>query len=102
VKEFLVDEGTDRQYGARHLKRAIERCLVFPLSNLIATGQVGLGDVVWADLDTETRKLLFTSERAAAVISGVTAGPVRNEEVEEDAYLLQGAEAPLPAAGKEA
>src|SRR5215472_3460128 len=38
VKEFLLKEGTDPRYGARHLKRAIERNLVFPLANLVATG----------------------------------------------------------------
>src|SRR5437016_2564724 len=34
VKDFLLAEGTDPKYGARHLKRAIERHLVFPLANL--------------------------------------------------------------------
>ncbi|MEP7271365.1 MAG: AAA family ATPase, partial [Acidobacteriota bacterium] len=44
AKKFLLDEGIDFKYGARHLKRAIERFLVYPLSNLVATGQVGMGD----------------------------------------------------------
>lgn len=65
VKEFLLAEGTDLRYGARHLKRAIERHLVFPLSNLIATGQIELGDLVLADLDPEKGKLTFTRERTA-------------------------------------
>ena len=43
AKEFLLREGTDLKYGARHLKRAIERHLVYPMSNLIATGQIGSG-----------------------------------------------------------
>ena len=50
VKSFLLVEGTDPKYGARHLKRAIERNLVFPLANLVATGQVKLGDFVRVDL----------------------------------------------------
>ena len=37
---------TDPRYGARHLKRAIERNLVFALANLVATGQVLSGDQV--------------------------------------------------------
>ena len=37
-------EGTDFRYGARPLKRAIERLLVQPLSNLMATGQIHRGD----------------------------------------------------------
>ena len=32
-KEFLLSEGTDPKYGARHLKRAIERLLLQPMSN---------------------------------------------------------------------
>src|SRR6266705_3048749 len=44
AKDMLLQEGIDFKYGARHLKRAIERFLVYPLSNLVATGQIGLGD----------------------------------------------------------
>src|SRR6184192_3550019 len=55
VKNFLLEEGTDPKYGARHLKRAIERHLVFPLANLVATNQVKLGDFIRVDLNAEGR-----------------------------------------------
>jgi ATP-dependent Clp protease ATP-binding subunit ClpB len=61
-KNFLLAEGTDVKYGARHLKRAIERLLVHPLSNLMATNQVTAGDWVQADFDGERQSLLFTKE----------------------------------------
>ena len=61
-KNFLLAEGTDVKYGARHLKRAIERLLVHPLSNLMATNQVNAGDWVQADFDNERQCLLFTRE----------------------------------------
>ncbi|HEX3681326.1 MAG TPA: AAA family ATPase [Bryobacteraceae bacterium] len=61
-KNFLLTEGTDVKYGARHLKRAIERLLVHPLSNLMATNQVRGGDWIKADLDSERGRLLFTTE----------------------------------------
>src|SRR6201997_463813 len=61
AKTFLLQEGTDPKYGARHLKRAIERHLVFPLANLVATGQVKLGDFVRIDLVGES-KLAFVKE----------------------------------------
>ena len=64
AKEFLLREGTDLKYGARHLKRAIERHLVYPISNLIATGQIGLGDVIKIDLAPSGTKLTFSKERA--------------------------------------
>jgi ATP-dependent Clp protease ATP-binding subunit ClpB len=64
AKDFLLREGTDLKYGARHLKRAIERHLVYPISNLIATGQIGLGDVIKIDLGASGDKLTFSKERA--------------------------------------
>ena len=67
VKNFLLAEGTDPKYGARHLKRAIERHLVFPLANLVATGQVKLGDFVRVDLLGEN-KLTFVKEAEGAMV----------------------------------
>jgi ATP-dependent Clp protease ATP-binding subunit ClpA len=67
VKSFLLAEGTDPKYGARHLKRAIERHLVFPLANLVATGQVKLGDFVRVDLLGES-KLTFVKEAEGAMV----------------------------------
>lgn len=61
-KNFLLTEGTDVKYGARHLKRAIERLLVHPLSNLIATNQINTGDWIKADFDSQSRSLFFTVE----------------------------------------
>jgi ATP-dependent Clp protease ATP-binding subunit ClpB len=59
AKEFLLAEGTDYRYGARHLKRAIERFVVHPLANLASSRQLRLGDVVVVDLDQSGRKLDF-------------------------------------------
>lgn len=51
AKAWLLQEGYDPRYGARHLKRAIERSIVSPLAKLIATGQVRLGDLIRIDCD---------------------------------------------------
>jgi ATP-dependent Clp protease ATP-binding subunit ClpB len=59
AKELLLNEGLDPRYGARHLKRAIERLLVYPLSNLVATKQVRFGDLLAVDLDSDTGTLIF-------------------------------------------
>src|SRR6201987_2165070 len=67
VKDFLLKEGTDPRYGARHLKRAIERNIVFPLANLVATGQVKLGDFVRIDIAGESR-LTFVKEAEGAMV----------------------------------
>jgi ATP-dependent Clp protease ATP-binding subunit ClpA len=62
AKEFLLREGTDMKYGARHLKRAIERSLVHPLSNLIASDQIRGGDLIKVDYDSECGSLTFIKE----------------------------------------
>src|SRR5215813_6412339 len=67
AKEMLLCEGIDHRYGARHLKRSIERLLVQPLSNLIATGQVGFADSVYVDLDA-SGKLMFSKRSDPALI----------------------------------
>jgi ATP-dependent Clp protease ATP-binding subunit ClpB len=61
-KSFLLEEGTDLKYGARHLKRAIERLLVQPMSNLIATEQIRGGDWIRVDYEDSARNLRFAKE----------------------------------------
>jgi ATP-dependent Clp protease ATP-binding subunit ClpB len=61
-REFLLQEGTDQRYGARHLKRAIERHVVYPLANLLATEQVHLGDLVCIDWSKGKEGLSFIRE----------------------------------------
>src|SRR6202521_3250329 len=67
VKGLLLQEGTEGRDGARHLKGAIERHLVFPLANLVATGQIRLGDFVGVDLGPEGR-LTFVKEAEGAMV----------------------------------
>ena len=62
AKGQLLREGTDLKYGARHLKRAIERSLVYPMSNLIATEQVRSGDLIMVDYDPAGGRMLFQRE----------------------------------------
>jgi ATP-dependent Clp protease ATP-binding subunit ClpB len=72
-REFLLQEGTDQRYGARHLKRAIERFLVYPLANLLATQQVKMGDLVRVDWDGVHKELSFVREKEAALIGSEAA-----------------------------
>jgi ATP-dependent Clp protease ATP-binding subunit ClpA len=62
AKDYLLSEGTDMKYGARHLKRAIDRNLVHPLSNLIATEQVRGGDLIRVDYEPAAGRLTFFKE----------------------------------------
>jgi ATP-dependent Clp protease ATP-binding subunit ClpB len=71
-REFLLQEGTDQRYGARHLKRAIERHVVYPLANLLATDQVNLGDLVRIDWDESHRQLTFVREGEGALVQAAS------------------------------
>src|SRR6478735_1556430 len=77
AKEFLLGEGIDLKYGARHLKRSVERFLVYALSNLVATEQVETGDYVLVDFDTEKELLTFRKEAGKMIITDV---PVREDD----------------------
>ncbi len=65
AREFLLMEGTDFRYGARHLKRAIERLLVQPLSNLMASGQIHRGDCIRVTHSGASPTLTFFREANA-------------------------------------
>jgi ATP-dependent Clp protease ATP-binding subunit ClpB len=75
AREFLLKEGTDLKYGARHLKRAIERHVVYPLASLLATEQVSLGDVLSIDWDREDARLEFLKEAEGALVPTAAPAP---------------------------
>jgi ATP-dependent Clp protease ATP-binding subunit ClpB len=62
ARRLLLREGTDLKYGARHLKRAIERYVVNPLARLVATGQVNTGDMLLIDRHPGDKGLAFLRE----------------------------------------
>ncbi len=64
-RDFLLREGVDSRYGARHLKRAIERLLVQPLANLIASGQIERGDYIRVSHREGSPTLMFFNEVGA-------------------------------------
>src|SRR5271154_3510955 len=99
-REFLLQEGTDQRYGARHLKRAIERYVVYPLANLLATQQVRMGDLVRIDWDGVHKELTFVREREGAIIHTTESG----ETALASAASIEGLgkETPIEAVAEEA
>jgi hypothetical protein len=75
AREFLLKEGTDQRYGARHLKRAIERHVVYPLANLLATEQVRMGDLICIDWNRNNGHLTFEREGEGALVGGAPSQP---------------------------
>jgi ATP-dependent Clp protease ATP-binding subunit ClpB len=78
AKEFLLSEGLDSRWGARHLRRAIERHLVFPMSNLIVSRQIERNDVVKVDCPATGTGLLFSRQHYSfeAIVSGSARQPM--------------------------
>jgi len=96
AREFLLREGTDMKYGARHLKRAIERHVVYPLASLLATEQVQVGDVISIDWDGSANGLAFLKESEGALVP--MDSPVPDALTSAAAATSDGRELSLPAA----
>jgi ATP-dependent Clp protease ATP-binding subunit ClpB len=93
-RDFLLREGTDMKYGARHLKRAIERHVVYPLASLLATEQVSLGDVISIDWNGSENGLVFLKEAEGALVPVVSSEP---DPVKLAAAISDGREISYPA-----
>lgn len=90
------------KYGARHLKRTIERSLVHPLSNLVASGQILRGDLILVDYEPDADGLTFVKEAEQLpgyVITGVVSAPTYAETAAA-AESLAGMEWPRAAQAK--
>jgi ATP-dependent Clp protease ATP-binding subunit ClpA len=96
AKDFLLAEGADMKYGARHLKRVIERRLVQPISNLIATAQVGGGDWIQVDFDPQLNRMTFLKQ-AEGIPDGAMAELVAAPPVPSPAAAAAAASAAKPA-----
>ena len=57
ARNLIIDRGIDRRYGARPLRRAMERELVDPISRLMASQELHPGDVV--EVEREGEHLVF-------------------------------------------
>ena len=94
AKAFLLKEGTDVRYGARHLKRAIERHIVCPLSSLIATQQIRGGDLIEVNHEPGAACLTF-AKQAEGIPSQVVVRCV-GENMLGDQAMAAAMEAPAP------
>jgi ATP-dependent Clp protease ATP-binding subunit ClpB len=97
ARRFLLQEGTDLKYGARHLKRAIEKFVVNPLANLVATEQIRFGDMLVVDWDGKTTQLSFHKEGEGAMVP-VSARSARGAAAQQAVKATGGRAVEAPAA----
>lgn len=69
ARRLLLETGTSAKYGARELKRTIERNIVLPLSNLVATRQISEGDILLVDLAEDQSSLEFLKQRVQNIVA---------------------------------
>ncbi len=65
AKEFIATKGYDQQYGARPLKRSIQKYLEDPLAEVIINSELKAGDTIKVDYDKETDKVLTSVAKPA-------------------------------------
>ena len=58
AKDFIAGKGYDQQYGARPLKRSLQKYLEDPLAELIINSELAAGDLIKVDFDKENSKIL--------------------------------------------
>ena len=64
AKDFIADKGFDKQYGARPLKRAIQKYVEDALAEEIITSKLKEGDKIIMDLDNDTKEITIKIEKA--------------------------------------
>ena len=57
AKDYIADKGFDKQYGARPLKRAIQKYIEDALAEEIVNSKLTEGDTIFMDLDKEKAEL---------------------------------------------
>ena len=80
--KLIAKEGTDTTFGARPLRRAIQRLLEDPLSEQILEGKWQSGSIVDVDVDESGENLEFKQG------SGVVPAPRKRDSIARDAELL--------------
>ncbi|GFZ84433.1 ATP-dependent Clp protease ClpC [Aquaticitalea lipolytica] len=64
AKDYIADKGFDKEYGARPLKRAIQKYIEDALAEEIVTSQIHEGDKIIMDLDSKTNELTIKIEKS--------------------------------------
>ncbi|MGB5364410.1 MAG: AAA family ATPase, partial [Aureibaculum sp.] len=64
AKDYIADKGFDKQYGARPLKRAIQKYIEDALAEEIIASQIEEGDTIYMDLDKTSKELTINVEKA--------------------------------------
>ncbi|HEY6013969.1 MAG TPA: AAA family ATPase, partial [Candidatus Limnocylindrales bacterium] len=91
ARALIVREGTDPAYGARPLKRTIQRLVENPLARALVSGQFRPGDRIAADADLGSGTIVFSTEGATVVTDGSSRRDARGRAGEDADAVASGA-----------
>jgi ATP-dependent Clp protease ATP-binding subunit ClpA len=78
ARDWLAEIGYDPDFGARPLKRALQKHVESPLSVSLLSGEFSNGDTIVVDVDQETNKLAFRP-----VAQGLPAEEIQKVEIQK-------------------
>jgi ATP-dependent Clp protease ATP-binding subunit ClpB len=84
ARQLIVREGTDPAYGARPLKRTIQRLVENPLARSLLKGEFSPGDTVRIDADPVSGTLVFSTDRSTVVAESGTRRDARSRSGSDD------------------
>jgi ATP-dependent Clp protease ATP-binding subunit ClpB len=84
ARQVIVREGTDPAYGARPLKRTIQRLVENPLARSLLKGEFSSGDTIRIDADPVSGTLVFSTDRSTVVAEAGTRRDARSRAASED------------------
>ena len=93
AREFLVDKGFDPQFGARPLRRAIQKYVEDPMAESILSADLGEGDLITVDHKKGEEELFFKTKKAKKK-PAPKKKPAAKKEEEEDTPAPDAADAP--------
>ncbi len=85
AKNYIAEKGYDQQYGARPLKRALQKYLEDPLAELIINAELNPGDTIKVDYDKDTDKIVTSVAKPVSETPQETSGA--DETRDADASL---------------
>jgi ATP-dependent Clp protease ATP-binding subunit ClpA len=88
ARALVVREGTDPAFGARPLKRTIQRLVENPLARALVSGEFKAGDRVTADADLGSGTVVFSTQAATVVTEGGVRRDARRHSGDEPASPL--------------
>ena len=85
ARALIVKEGTDPAFGARPLKRTIQRLVENPLARALLKGEFAAGDTIAVDADPVSGTLVFSTGRSTVVAESGRRRDARRSGAEPDA-----------------